>query len=218
MSFKLSLVLSSFFCAALAQAALVPCGQHPLELTHPSLVWKRFVDIAVRSRVADVDAMICVGKVAGSPVAERVTYRDADNMTQVARTLEELREFQVLITSRDLPSGIGGMVRSGNLVALRIGEPSTNAETGETHYPVAVRFHRALGRSATSDIREITLDGKLNFERDVARAERGGKSFDVLKIFIGIMPIRMEQIVLKEEGATVDSFFTSTLERVGSLE
>ena len=219
---KLSFFAAVFLCAATltgqVRAAIKPCGEHPLEQAYPSLVWKKFVDVAVRSRFADVDAMICVGKVPSSPVADRVTYRDSDGLTKVSRTVEELREFQVLITSRDLPGGISGMVRSGSLVALRIGEPTTDGDTGITRYPVAVRFHRALGRGVAADIREITLEARLDYERDSSRAERGGQAFDVLKMYIGIMPIRMEQIVLKEGATTVDNFFTSTLERVGSLE
>ncbi len=218
MRLKSCLVIVSLLCAVSAQAALVPCGQHPMELAHPSLVWKKFIDVAVRSRFADMDAVICAGKIAGSSLAERVTYRDADGQTQVARTIEELRNFQVLINAHDLPASIGGMVRTGGLVSLRIGEPRTEGENGVTHYPVAVRFHRALGRNVASDIREITLNAQLDYERDQARAERGGKFFDVLKIYIGVLPTRMEQIVLKEGTTTVDNFFTSTLERVGRLE
>lgn len=211
----LSLLVTVTFSA---HASMVACGLHPLEQTHASLVWKKFADIQVRSRFADVDGMICVGMVSGSPLAERVTYRDATNQTLVARTVEELSEFQVLIRAENLPPGIGAVIRGGDLVSLKIGAPTTNPEARTTLYPVAVRFHRALARSSAADVREIEFFANLNFERDLPRAQRNDKFFDTLKIFVTALPPRMEQITLKEGHIAVDSFFTSALQRVGGLQ
>jgi|GEM_PF-6306799 len=208
----------SFLVSFSTQAAMVACGSHPLEQTHASLVWKKFTDIHVRSRFADLDGMICVGMVSGSPVAERVTYRDSTNQTLVARTVEELADFQVLIRAENLPTGIGAVIRGGDLVSLKIGAPSTNPESRTTLYPVAVRFHRALARSSAPDVREIEFFANLNFERDLPRAQRNDKFFDALKIFVSALPPRMEQITLKEGPIAVDGFFTSSLQRVGGLE
>lgn len=208
----------SFLVTVSAQAAMVACGSHPLEQTHASLVWKKFADIQVRSRFADVDGMICVGVVSGSPLAERVTYRDSTNQTLVARTVEELADFQVLIRSENLPTGIGAVIRGGDLVSLKIGAPSTNPENRTTLYPVAVRFHRALARSSAADVRELEFSANLNFERDLPRAQYKDAFFDTLKIFVSALPPRMEQIVLKEGPVAVNGFFTSALQRVGGLE
>jgi len=151
-------------------------------------------------------------------VAERVTYRDSTNQTLVARTVEELADFQVLIRAENLPTGIGAVIRGGDLVSLKIGAPSTNPESRTTLYPVAVRFHRALARSSAPDVREIEFFANLNFERDLPRAQRNDKYFDALKIFVSALPQRMEQITLKEGPIAVDGFFTSSLQRVGGLE
>lgn len=200
-----------------AWAGFVPCGEHALELTHPTLVWRQFAVIQVRSKLADLDGVICVGKVSGSTVAEQVTYRDEANRTQVARTVEELRAFQVLITSQDLPPGIGGVVRSGDLVSLRIGEPEQHPELNRTIYPLAVRFHRALARGSANDIRELQFFGSVDYQEDSVSAQRTEKNFDILKLFIGAIPPRMEQIVLKQGDTMIESFFTSSLTRVGDL-
>jgi hypothetical protein len=181
-------------------------------------VWKKFADIQVRSRFADVDGMICVGMVSGSPVAERVTYRDSTNQTLVARTVEELADFQVLIRAENLPPGIGSIIRGGDLVSLKIGAPTTNTETQTSLYPVAVRFHRALARSSVADVRELEFIANLNFERDLPRAQRNDVFFDTLKIFVTALPPRMEQIALKQGHIPVDGFFTSALPRVDGLE
>ncbi len=208
----------SFLVTFSAQASMLACGAHPLEQTHPSLVWKKFADIQVRSRFADVDGMICVGMVSGSPLAERVTYRDTTNQTLVARTVEELAEFQVLIRAENLPPGIGAVIRGGDLVSLKIGAPTTNPEARTTLYPVAVRFHRALSRSSAADVRELEFMANLNFERDLPRPRRNDKFFDTLKIFVTALPPRMEQITLKDGHIAVDGFFTSELTRVGGLQ
>lgn len=200
-----------------AHAALVPCGQHPFELSHPELLWKQFSLIQVRSKLADVDGVICVGKVPYSPEASWVTYRDSDNRTQVLKTVLELSEFQVLITSSELPPGISNVVRPGGLVSLKIGEGVVESERNVTVYPVAVRFHRNLARTSSVDIRELEFQAELNFEADVALPARGAKNFNILKLFIGAIPPRMEQVVLKQDELMIDSFFTSTLQRVGEL-
>ncbi len=208
----------SLFVTFSAHASMVACGSHPLEQTHASLVWKKFADIQVRSRFADVDGMICVGMVSGSPVAERVTYRDSTNQTLVARTVEELADFQVLIRAENLPPGIGSIIRSGDLVSLKIGAPTTDTESRTSLYPVAVRFHRALARASVADVREIEFFANLNFERDLPRPQRNDKFFDTLKIFVTALPPRMEQITLKDGRIAVDGFFTSALPRVDGLE
>lgn len=198
--------------------ALPPkCGEHKLELEHPGLVWKKFIDIGVRSRFADLDSVICVGFISGSPVAERVTYRDADEQSLISRTIEELAEFQVLITSRDLPGGISSVVRSGNLVALKIDPVVLDPENGISTYPVAVRFHRALARGSSSDIREIDIVGKIAFAEDRVWAQKDEHYFNQLRIYISTLPPRMEQIVLKQDEFTQLSFFTSQLHRARDL-
>lgn len=198
--------------------ALPPkCGEHKLELEHPGLVWKKFIDIGVRSRFADVDSVICVGFVSGSPVAERVTYRDSDEQSLISRTVEELAEFQVLITSNDLPGGISSVVRNGNLVALKIDKVILDPENGISTYPVSVRFHRALARGSSSDIREIALDGKIAFADDQVWAQREEHRFNQLRIYISTLPPRMEQIILKKDEVTKLSFFTSQLHRARDL-
>lgn len=210
-----------FFLATLfsftAWALPPKCGEHRLEFEHPSLVWKKFIDIGVRSRFADVDAVICVGFVSGSPVAERVTYRDASEQSLISRTIEELAAFQVLITSRDLPGGISPVVRSGNLVALKIDQVILDPEKGVSTYPVTVRFHRALARGSAQDIREIEIAGKIAFAQDQVWAQKEDYQFNQLRIYVSTLPPRMEQIILKQDEVTQISFFTSELQRARDL-
>jgi hypothetical protein len=200
-----------------AWASLPLCGEHQLEREHPGLVWKKFIEIGVRSRFADVDSLICVGFISGSPVAERVTYRDELEQSLISRSVEELEQFQVLITSQDLPRGIATVVRGGNLVSLKIAKVVLDEERGISTYPVAVRFHRSLAKGTSIDIREIELEGKIDFNEDEVWAMKDQQIFNQLRLYISSLPPRMEQIILKQDEVTKVSFFTSQLQRVRDL-
>jgi hypothetical protein len=201
-----------------AQSALIACGDHPLEKNEPEVVWTELTKIHVDSRLEDVFAVICIAKKGGSHVAEKLTYRDADDYGFQKKTVDEFLSFQPLITDKNLPPVYRNLTRKGVIITLQIGAPQISTEREITTYPLQLRFHRYLTPNSRKDIREISIQATLSHATGETRLKHKEADIYALRLFVPILNPRFESVSYLDEKETVmERFFVSSLSQVGDL-
>lgn len=176
--------------------------------------WIYFLDYAAKSGFGDYDGYLCAEISPTSGIPNRVAVY-SEGKVEATYLISDLNNEQVIFHSDDAPEEIQIVIRSGDLLTLKINEAFV-LRNNDVRYKIEAKFLRNIGKGfGAKDYRKIQFTAHFSAANETFTNSYTTNSkdyiFDELGLNITTLPVAVNQILLSKDSSLVFAVNTNTL-------